>query len=245
LAPERRLPTLRGEIIERLTKAELAPTHVGTLSLTVGPVRIGLLSWTKLLSTLHDTVGEDRDVASDVHQLRGLVARVEVEGFVPLTRPDLDDLEVPRRVIALADLASDIVDHAVAERILDVKGLKATHFIHGSGRYAAFKWAGCWLGLNHEMWSTRGRTPIWMNFSRNDWGRADLLREPLRAWLGAEPPRAYVNDANGWIYVPVLLAVAVEKDRVVADAVRQIRELDEVLRLAGLPPLKGEAPAEA
>jgi hypothetical protein len=53
-----------------------------------------------------------------------------------------------------------------------------------------------------------------------------------------------VHDENGEIHVPVLLAVAVEKDRVVVDAVRQIRELDEVVRLSGLPPLRGEAPTE-
>ncbi len=33
----------------------------------------------------------------------------------------------------------------------------------------------------------------------------------------------------------------VEKDRVVADAVRQVRELGELLHAVGLPPLPGEA----
>lgn len=91
--------------------------------------------------------------------------------------------------------------------------------------------------------ATRVR-PICITFWRDELGRADLLREPLRAWPGAAPPRAQVHDENGEIHVPVLLAVAVEKDRVVVDAVRQIRELDEVVRLSGLPPLRGEAPTE-
>jgi hypothetical protein len=42
--------------------------------------------------------------------------------------------------------------------------------------------------------------------------------------------------------VPVLLAVGVEKERVVEGAVRQLCDLKKML--SGLPPLGGEAPAE-
>jgi hypothetical protein len=206
----------------------------------VGTVRIGLLSWSKLLVALQDAVGGDRAAASDVDQLSGLVARFETDGFLPLTRVELDDLDVPRRILTLAHLVNGIVDQAANSHILDVKKLKPTHFIYGTGRYVAFPTAGCWLGLDHELWSTRGRSPIWIRFKSGTWGRSERVGEPLRPWLNADPPRAY--PADGEVQVPVLLAVGVERERVVEDAVRQLRDLREML--SGLPPLGGETPAE-
>jgi hypothetical protein len=234
LAPEQRLPTLRGEVVERLKAAGMAPADTGGLSMAVGSVRLGLLSWRTLLDALRDVAVEDRDLASDVHQLRGLVERFEREGFIPLTRVDLDDLDVPRRIASLTNLSWEIVDAACQVGILSVKGLKVTPRDYGGGRYAAFKAAGCWLGVDHEMWSTRGRSPIWIDFTDDDWGRAERLREPLRAWLSADPPLAFADDSG--IQIPVLLAVGVEKERVIADAVRQIREVDARLRDVS-PPL--------
>ncbi len=172
-------------------------------------------------------------------QLTGLVARFETDGFLPVTRVELDDLDVPRRIITLADLVNGIVDQAVDDHVLDVKGLKPMHFIYGSGRYAAFPTAGCWLGLDHKLWSTRGRSPIWIRFKSGPWGRSEVLRDPLGSWLNADPPRAYAAD--GEVHVPILVPVGVEKARVVQHAVCQLRELKNIL--SGLPALGGGAPA--
>lgn len=242
LAPERRLPTLRLELRERLAIAGLTPTDVTSTSMTSGGVRIGLLSWTKLLAVIRDAVADDRASSSDVHQLEGLVTRLDGDGFVPLTREDLDAVDVPRRMMALANLVNDIVEAAVSDGILSVKGLKATHFIHGTGRYAAFKWAGMWLGLDHAAWAAWGRTPLWITFATGPWGRADQIRSCLQGWLNADPPRAYGDHRD--IHVPVLLATGCEKERVVTSAVAQLRELDVLLSAAGLPPLDGEGPRE-
>lgn len=242
LAPERRLPTLRAEILERLKEHTL--TDVAAASMRAGSVRIGVLSWTKLLAALSDAVGEDRGVASDVHQLAGLVARFEAEGFIPLTRVDIDDLDVPRRVLVLANLVPDIVEKAVAEKIFTLKGTKATHHLGATGRYAAFARAGCWIGLTHWAWSGHGRSPIWVRFGADKWGRGDTMRELLRAWAAADPPRAYLDDEDRAVRVPLLLRIGVEKDLVVLDVVRQLRELDEIMMAAGMTALSGEAPPE-
>jgi hypothetical protein len=235
LAPERRLPTLRAEILERLHAAGIAPEDVGGTSIVVDRVRLGLLSWSALLSTLHDAVSEDREALSDLHQLRGLAERFETEGFIPLTRVELDGLDVPRRLVALTRLSLEIVDVACGEGVLSVKGLKVMPRDVGGGRYAAFNYAGCWIGLDHDLWGRHGRSPIWIEFSAGEWGRAALLREPLRAWQSTDPPRAFA-EGDG-IQVPLILTVGAERERVVADAVRQIHELDALLRGAGLPTL--------
>jgi hypothetical protein len=240
LAPERRLPTLHIEVKERLQAAKLDMTDVNPRCVMVGTVRIGLLAWSDLLVALRDAVGADRRAASDVDQLTGLVARFETDGFLPVTRVELDDLDAPRRIMTLADLVNGIMDQAAHDDVLDVKGLKPMHFIYGTGRYAAFPTAGCWLGLDHKLWSTHGRSPIWIRFKSGPWGRSERLRDPLGSWLNMAPPRAYAAD--GEVLVPILLDVGVEKDRVVQHAVSQLRELKNML--SGLPALGGEAPAQ-
>jgi hypothetical protein len=244
LAPERRLGTMRLELIERLKAADLL-SRCDELPIMADSVRLGLLSWNKLLHSLSDAVSEDRPAKSDVDQLDGLVKRVDDEGFMPLMRAELDDLDVPRRVISLADLANSIMQKAVADGVMSSKTKIGRygpgHGWYRAGMYAKFRNAGCFLGMDHELWSMFGRTPIWVSFSGTE-GRPERLHEVLRAWLNADPPRAYSKD--GKILIPVLLAVGVEKDRVVADAVRQLRELNEELAISGLPPVHDEAPPE-
>jgi hypothetical protein len=223
LAPERRLPLLRVEIGERLRHASLL-TSDGPHTMTAGSVRVGLLSWTRLLAALRHAAANDRAVLSDVEQLAGLVARFETDGFVPLTRADLDDLDVPRRTVALANLGNEIVDNADVEGLLSVKGFKQTHFMYGTGRYFSIRSLECWLGLDNEVWALRGRSPLWICFRG---ASADKVRKPLRSWFTTEPPRAY--DFKETVYVPVLIAVGAEKDRVVGDALRQVRELHAAL----------------
>ena len=64
----------------------------------------------------------------------------------------------------------------------------------------------------------------------------------LRGWGAAEPPRAYLNDDDRCVRVPLLLAVGVEKEAVVASVVEQLRELDALMRASGMQPLVGAAP---
>jgi hypothetical protein len=189
-------------------------------------------------------------VASDIHQLQGLVAQFEADAFLPLTSQDLDDLNVPRLAVAFADLASAIVEAAVKRELLEVKippkegssrtsQLRVTYRQYGAGRYARFKWAGCWVGVNYKAWARWGRGPMWVEFADDDWGRARKLREPLRAWLHGERPRAFEDD-DGALQVPLLLKRGAERDAVIEAAVDQLRELHEALRDAGLAPVTGE-----
>lgn len=59
-------------------------------------------------------------------QLTGLVARFETDGFLPVTRVELDDLDVPRRIITLADLVNGIVDRAVDIEVVALAGNVST-----------------------------------------------------------------------------------------------------------------------
>ena len=111
LAPEQRLPTLRAEMLERIK--EPTPTNLTDEVMQVGSVRVGLLSWRRLLDALKEAVKDEHHKASDVQQLDGLVRRFETDGFIPLTRVDIYNQELPRLALALASLLPDVVDGAV------------------------------------------------------------------------------------------------------------------------------------
>jgi hypothetical protein len=241
LAPERRLFTLRAEVLERCRAAGEVVEASGHLALRVTGCTIGFVAWNRLLSSLREAVGDDPAAASDVAQLTGLCARFETADFIPLTRADIDDLDVPRRVLAFANLVNDIVDRAVARQLVSTRGLKATHYLWATGRYAAFERAGFWIGLNHRQWLQHGVSPMWLRFDRDAWGRADVLREVLRPLEAEDPPRAYVSDV-GEIRIPLVLPVGVEKDTLVEKVFDQLKDLDARMKAAGLAPLGNTTP---
>lgn len=245
LAPERRLPSLRAEIAERCRAAGVTIQPAGPWLLRGESVHIGFVSWKRVIAVLAAAVAEDVAAASDVRQLDGLCTRFEGEGFIPLTREEIDDLDVPRRVLALANLVNDIVEQAVAEGVLSTRGLKATHYLGATGRYAAFARAGCWIGLSHWGWLAHGRSPLWLRFSADDWGQGNRLRELFRPWAAQDPPRAVLDGDDRDVHIPLRLQTGVEKDGVVADVVRQLREINERMKEAGMPLLSGSAPTES
>lgn len=217
LAPEKRLTTLRAEIVERCRVAGLALEERGAMGFCVGPNRLALVSWSGLLAALADAVVDDPAALSDLRQLRGLAERFESEGFIPFTRADFDDLELPRRLLVLAHLVNDIVDRGVADKVV-VAG-RPTHLWH-AGRYIGLRRAGPWFGLNHKLWLERG-SPLWLRFSTAG-GRANELKIALKSWMTTNPPRAFA-DTDGHVCVPVLLRTGVEKGAVVEGVVEFFR----------------------
>lgn len=131
-------------------------------------------------------------------------------------------VELPRLVLALARLVPDIVDGAVKAGIVTLQGTRSTHDAGSTGRHVSFPRPSCWLGLNHRIWSTHGRSPLWVRFNADQWGCA---------------------DEDGAVRVP-LLRTGVEKDAVVADAVKQLGELGERMVAGGMPVLNGAPEAE-
>jgi hypothetical protein len=242
LAPDQRLPTLRAEVIERCRQADLQ-LEIGAKTLSAARTRIGFLAWSTVLAALRDAVAEDPARASDVRQLAGLCDRFEHEGFIPLTREDMDDLVVPRRFMMLAGLVNDIIDTAAARGVVSLKNMRATPQTYGPGRYFALPHLWGWLGLNHAAWGRWGRSPLWMWFGGMEGERAHQLAAALRPWMTADPPLTFMAD-NGSPQVPLILRAGVEKDALVDDALRQLRTIDELVTGAGMKLLKGEDPPE-
>ncbi|MFW6031300.1 MAG: hypothetical protein ACOC9T_01800 [Myxococcota bacterium] len=236
LAPERRLPSLRAEIVERCRGTSWTlDIAEGSGLMVCGPNRVLATSWSALLSAIENAVARDNDASTlaDVRQLRGLCEALESTGFIPLSRQELDDLGTPHRMTQLIDLAHDISSAAVHAKLFDPKGYKTTHYTYASGRYVGVERAGCWIGFDMQRWSKYGRSPIWMRFSPTDWGRAAEIRPVFEDWLMAMPERAFLDEQE-CLLIPVPLRAGVSRDGVVKAAVEFVRSVYEKVASAGL-----------
>lgn len=242
LAPVNRLPTLRFEVIERCTAAGMKVESRTESLLIVDSISLCVLSWQRLLDLLAAGVVSDPAASSDVRQLAGLCARFESDGFLPIAREELDDRDVPRRIASLAQLIDPIVEVATKRGILSTKNLRATHSLGRFGRYVAFAHAGSWFGISFWNWKDKGRGPFWITFAPDAWGRANQVRAAFRDWASQQPPRAYIDDSDGYIRLPLVPRTGVERDAVIESIVQQLVAIDVKLRAAGVPPLGGAAP---
>jgi hypothetical protein len=164
-------------------------------------------------------------------------------GYVPATLRELTDMEVPRRLLAVADLVPEMCDRAIAAGIADGKGLRPTHFPYGGGRYIRIGVTGGWVGVGHRHWARYGIGPLWITFGANEFGRGSAVLDALATWVTASPPRAFGID--GAAVVPLRITPGTTRDIVLNDLLAQLKELHgmlETLRmLVTAPPL---APAE-
>ena len=69
-------------------------------------------------------------------------------------------------------------------------GTRATHDAGATGERDVAARASCWIGLNHRIWSKHGRSPMWVRFNADQWGRAVAMRKALQQWAAMDPPRA-------------------------------------------------------
>lgn len=234
LAPRRRLQSLRNELVTRCEASSLQLVPGSDTALTCGTTQVALLAWSELLDRLATAALDERRSAADLDQLRGLCESIEADGFLPLTREDLDDVASARRYLMLADLADEIVDRLTALGLASTKGLKATPLPHGYGRYVALPQAGFWIGVDHESWARHGRGPLWIRFPDGKWGRGAQVTEALRAWTRVCPPRAYRDDELEKLFLPVPLRPGASKEEMLADVVQLFHAVTAALTASGM-----------
>jgi hypothetical protein len=190
---------------------------------------IAATTWNAVLDSLDDVAraAGDTSAAADIAQLRSLCDVMDSEAFLPVRIEELTNLEVPRRLIGLADLARDLGQQAEALGIADRKGLNPTHGWYSAGRYLRIGSAGAWLGIDHEKWSRYGITPLWIVFHNTEYGRAPFVLEALKAWA---PPRMFEEGGRALVALTVLPDVT--RERVLEDLLDQLRRLHAALQSA-------------
>ena len=186
-------------------------------------------TWSAVLNSL-EAVGRasgEISSAADIAQLRSLCDVMDTDAFLPVRVEELTNLEVPRRLVGLADLIRDLGEQAVATGIADSKGLLPSHRWYAAGRYLKIGPAGAWLGIDYENWSRYGIGPLWVIFHNSEWGRSPLVLEALKSWA---PPRLFEQDGRAMI--PLTVLPNVTREIVLEDLLKQLKQLHDSLQPA-------------
>lgn len=223
IVPHQRVHGLWGELRDRCGRDALGSEST-TASITwasAGNRTLAITSWKHVLGTLEQAAldGGHSALRQDIVQLRGLTDQMNAGEFLPLREDEVTDVSVARRLVNYSELIEEIVDRLVAERVASTKGLRPTHGYTSAGRYLSVHAKfGLWLGVDLMAWRDWGITPIWSehNTTTDFSGIEGKVRQ-------AEQLFDYAHEADGWLYIPIRLTTGAERDRVIDDAVRQMR----------------------
>ena len=150
---------------------------------------------------------------------------MNVDEFLPLSEAEVTDVNVARRLTNYINLIEEIVDRLETDGMADTKDLRPAHSYTSAGRYLRVHGKfGLWLGVDLMAWRDRGITPIWSKHQMNS------------SWSGiqgkilqAEKLFDEAQANNATLYIPIRLTTGAERDRVIDDAVRQMRSIADRL----------------
>ena len=227
IVPHQRMYGLWRELSDRCGRnaVELA-SESSTDAITwarAGHRTLAITSWKHVLGTLEQAAadGEHVGLRQDIVQLRGLTDQMNAGEFLPLREDEVTDVKVARRLINYSDLIEEIVGRLVTDGIASTKGLLPTHGYTSAGRYLRLHGKfGLWLGVDLKTWRDRGITPLWLHHNTtNDFsGIEGKVRQAEQLFDNA-------YEADGRLSIPVRLTTGAERDRVIDDAVRQLRSV--------------------
>ena len=232
IVPRTRLPTVWNELERRCSEASLEwEDGVGSGAVTWARVDCKALlatSWAHVLQGLLNAAhsGDHDDIRHDVLQLRGLTDQMDAEAFLPLRGDEVTDQATTRRLVNYSGLIEDITRQLRDKGIADTDGLRPTHGWYTIGRYLRMHGRfGLWLGIDFEVWGEVGITPLWWVFNDGDWSGVAGRFPTVRTLF--DDVRHY--EDHGSLYIPIRLAIGVERDRVIEHAVEQMSAIADTL----------------
>jgi len=248
VVPGARLETVWRELTRRLVGANV-PSSRQTASVNVpyavatdsGPI-LGITSWAKILSAveaeLADGIADDTMAKNDLLQLRALCDAADLDAAAPFSSTALTDQRTPSFVLQLStvvQLAVTLGDH---EGVLSIKGGLPQANWERAGRYISIPTTngfGAWFGTDFRRWRERGRTPLWLVFHANEYGRATAAREGLEPWADQQGLECSVA-ADGSFAVGIDVLSGEEQDAVVRAIVNRLTDVAaELSRLPAKP----------
>lgn len=232
IVPRTRLPTVWNELERRCSEASLEwEDGSGTGAVIWARVDrkvLLIMSWAHVLEGLLNAAhsGDHDDIRHDVLQLRGLTDRMDAEAFLPIRGDELTDQATARRMVNYGGLIEDITRQLRDRGIADTDGLRPSHGWTTIGRYLRVHGRfGLWFGIELEVWSEAGITPLWWTFDDNDWSGVAGRLPTVRTLFDDVQ---HYEDA-GYLYIPIRLKTGVERDRVIEHVVEQMSAIADTL----------------
>ena len=226
IVPEQRVSAVWRELRDRCSEAGLEWADATGNRARIGSKTMLAASWGRVLERLLDAArsGGHDDLGRDILQLRGLSNRMDAEAFLPLRGDEVTDQEMARRMINYSDLIFEIIDRLEHIGVASKRGFNVSHGSYYTGRFfGVYGKLQLWLGVHLKYWHDTGITPLWCDFK----GEAAITADHFKT----NPE--LIADATlydeGRLYVPICLKIGVERNRVVDDAVAQIKRVADHL----------------
>ena len=232
VVPQQRVTTVWNELKLRCTLAEFewldAPGKRSVTSSRVGCKTMLITSWTHVLEGLLDAArsGEHDTIRHDILQLQGLTSRIDSEAFLPIRADEVTSQETARRLVNYSGLIEDITQKLRDRGVADTNHLRTAHGYYTAGRYLRVHGKfGLWLGIEFEVWSDAGITPLWTMLDNGEFSGVAGHHHTIRELFD----HAQLYKDAGVVYIPIRLNTGEERDRVVEDAVAQMNRIADTL----------------
>jgi len=237
VVPDAREQTMRRELSRRLQDAGISTTDretnsnsiVHSIATEIGPF-LALTSWTRLLSALELEVADDPSARSDLLQLRALCEAADSDAFVPISSVEVSDQRTPALILQLSSIVQASIGLAVTEGVLNIKKLMPQTSWERIGQYARFSdenGVGIWLGIHFSHWKKHGETPLWLQFSKGEFGRVLEVWPLLEPWASKEG--VFTSFQNDELAVAIDIAFGEDQDQVVRSFVDRLKGIADVL----------------
>jgi hypothetical protein len=151
------------------------------------------------------------------------------DAFLPLASDELTGT-MGRRIRDFCGLVDSVTELLVKEKLASTQGVRASAGSGWYGRYMRLGGACCILYFSASKWSSLQSTPLWLGVLSDGWRwvPSPAAREALNGLALEKPPRL-VEGKDG-IHVPLFLPMAVERDRVLAALMDQVKEVSHLLK---------------
>lgn len=218
IAPELRLPTLWGHVLQRAKDTGARWETIADPGKLGAAVVLGrgakeqpfvrgnrwlmLTSWRALLGAMASRADIEGDglAGEDIRQLNALCERQDTEAFLPIGKDEFGP-DVPRRLRDLRRLVDDAVARARKIGCANTEGLRVTPRATGYGTYvrlgseAKDVWAGAWFGVSYERWLSEESRPLWIEFGNRPMPREEIVRKLGSSYRSFELPAGVEYDA--------------------------------------------------
>ena len=171
VAPAQRIETLWPELCRRaeehhkLMVTSDTPTsgELRGVSVDGNGHNMMLTSWRAVLEQMESraSIAGDAVAVRDIEQLHGLTERMDSDAFLPIHSDELGQ-DFPRRMLNLVGLVNDATERIIANAWADASRSRVASRWHGYGRNFRFHETALWFGIDFELWSLHGQTPLWL-----------------------------------------------------------------------------------
>lgn len=237
VVPGMREQSMRGELTRRLKLAEIGfkerdqlPTGVTwVVDIQIGTT-LALTSWQRLIDILEFSARDEKETIDNLYQLKSLCKVADNSAFMPFNEKDLNDQNIPAILLQLGQIILDSIEKAKNRSILNLGGLTLGKSFESFGKYARFnnaKGVGFLLCVDYNLWKKTGRSPLWIKIPDSEFGQAQKVKPLLEEWNKNND--ILVEPYNDGIGIAIDIPPHADKDGVMEEIVRQIKQLADIL----------------